>query len=146
MTFPLYITNPVAHVLAGGGIQASDAAPFEEMKPEMSLSGWRWERNGNSLALACTLTLPIIRHIPRISFSNYRQKDGDEYAYRYVNAGNIQNTGVELMIEGTPVEIKHFSWKTGINYAFNKTTKWFVCTPSYPCFNTDLMVFHPVTR
>ena len=24
------------------------------------------------------------------------------------------------MIEGTPVEIKHFSWKTGINYAFNK--------------------------
>ncbi|MFR4038629.1 MAG: hypothetical protein ACLTZT_13275 [Butyricimonas faecalis] len=23
---PLYITNPVAHVLAGGGIQASDAA------------------------------------------------------------------------------------------------------------------------
>ena len=26
---PLYITNPVAHVLAGGGIQASDAAPFE---------------------------------------------------------------------------------------------------------------------
>ena len=37
-----------------------------------------------------------------------------------MNAGNVQNTGVELMIGGTPVEIKDFSWKTGINYAFNK--------------------------
>ena len=26
---PLYITNPVAHVLAGGGIQASDAASLK---------------------------------------------------------------------------------------------------------------------
>ena len=116
---PLYITNPVAHVLAGGGIQASDAAPFEEMKPEMSLSmevGTEWKFFGSRLHVDFTYYQTHTKN----QFFKLPAKDGDEYAYRYVNAGNIQNTGVELMIEGTPVEIKHFSWKTGINYAFNK--------------------------
>ena len=110
---PLYITNPVAHVLAGGGIQASDAASFEEMKPEMSLSvevGTEWK----------FFDFTYYQTHTKNQFFKLPAKDGDEYAYRYVNAGNIQNTGVELMIEGTPVEIKNFSWKTGINYAFNK--------------------------
>ena len=116
---PLYITNPVAHVLAGGGIQASDAAPFEEMKPEMSLSmevGTEWKFFGSRLHVDFTYYQTHTKN----QFFKLPAKDGDEYAYRYVNAGNIQNTGVELMIEGTPVEIKNFSWKTGINYAFNK--------------------------
>ena len=116
---PLYITNPVAHILAGGGIQASDAAPFEEMKPEMSLSmevGTEWKFFGSRLHVDFTYYQTHTKN----QFFKLPAKDGDEYAYRYVNAGNIQNTGVELMIEGTPVEIKNFSWKTGINYAFNK--------------------------
>ena len=116
---PLYITNPVAHVLAGGGIQASDAASFEEMRPEMSLSmevGTEWKFFDSRLHIDFTYYQTHTKN----QFFKLPAKDGDEYAYRYVNAGNIQNTGVELMIEGTPVEIKNFSWKTGINYAFNK--------------------------
>ena len=116
---PLYITNPVAHGLAGGGIQASDAASFEEMKPEMSLSvevGTEWKFFDSRLHIDFTYYQTHTKN----QFFKLPAKDGDEYAYRYVNAGNIQNTGVELMIEGTPVEIKNFSWKTGINYAFNK--------------------------
>ena len=116
---PLYITNPVAHVLAGGGIQASDEASFEEMKPEMSLSvevGTEWKFFDSRLHIDFTYYQTHTKN----QFFKLPAKDGDEYAYRYVNAGNIQNTGVELMIEGTPVEIKNFSWKTGINYAFNK--------------------------
>ena len=117
---PLYITNPVTHVLAGGGIQASDAAPFEEMKPEMSLSmevGTEWKFFDSRLHVDFTYYQTHTKN----QFFKLPAKDGDEYAYRYVNAGNVQNTGVELMIGGrTPVEIKDFSWKTGINYAFNK--------------------------
>ena len=116
---PLYITNPVAHVLAGGGIQVSDAASCEEMKPEMSLSmevGTEWKFFDSRLHIDFTYYQTHTKN----QFFKLPAKDGDEYAYRYVNAGNIQNTGVELMIEGTPVEIKNFSWKTGINYAFNK--------------------------
>lgn len=42
---PLYITNPVSHVGAGGEIEYADSAPFENMKPEMTTSvelGTEW--------------------------------------------------------------------------------------------------------
>ena len=35
---PPFITYPVSYVTAGGEILASDAAPFAEMKPEMTHS------------------------------------------------------------------------------------------------------------
>lgn len=116
---PLYITNPVAHVLAGGGIQASDAAPFEEMQPEVNRSlefGTEWKCLNNRLHLDFT----YYRTCTRNQFFKLAAEDGDEYAYRYVNAGNIRNEGVELLVEGEPVVASGFTWKTGVNYAFNK--------------------------
>jgi TonB-linked SusC/RagA family outer membrane protein len=32
------------------------------------------------------------------------------------NAGEMENTGIELLLSATPVRIKNFEWKTGINY------------------------------
>lgn len=116
---PLYITNPVAHVLAGGGIQASDAAPFEEMQPEVNRSlefGTEWKCLNNRLHLDFT----YYRTCTRNQFFKLAAEDGDEYAYRYVNAGNIRNEGVELLVESEPVVASGFTWKTGVNYAFNK--------------------------
>lgn len=37
-----------------------------------------------------------------------------------INAGNIQNKGLELMIDGTPVKTKDFEWNTNLNYSFNR--------------------------
>lgn len=93
---PLYITNPVAHVLAGGGIQASDAAPFEEMQPEVNRSlefGTEWKCLNNRLHLDFT----YYRTCTRNQFFKLAAEDGDEYAYRYVNAGNIRNEGVDFL-------------------------------------------------
>ena len=45
---------------------------------------------------------------------------GDKYAYRYVNAGNIQNRGWELTLNGTPVLTPDFNWKTSVNFSTNK--------------------------
>ena len=41
------------------------------------------------------------------------------YKNRIINAGNIQNTGVELMINARPVETATFSWDTQINFSKN---------------------------
>ena len=38
------------------------------------------------------------------------------YKARKINAGNIQNTGVELMINARPIETKDFSWDTQLNF------------------------------
>lgn len=41
------------------------------------------------------------------------------YSKQYINAGNIQNTGVELQLSGKPVENKNFSWQTSVNFSTN---------------------------
>lgn len=41
------------------------------------------------------------------------------YGQAVENVGKIRNRGVELLLEGTPVRTKHFSWKTSFNYAVN---------------------------
>jgi hypothetical protein len=42
------------------------------------------------------------------------------YNYVYVNAGEIQNSGVELSLNGTPVQTTAFKWNVNVNYAKNK--------------------------
>lgn len=36
-----------------------------------------------------------------------------------INAGNIQNKGIELAIDATPVRTNNFSWNTALNYSTN---------------------------
>jgi TonB-linked SusC/RagA family outer membrane protein len=42
------------------------------------------------------------------------------YSSKYVNAGEIQNKGVELRVNGTPVKVAGFQWDITVNYAKNK--------------------------
>lgn len=45
------------------------------------------------------------------------------YSNRIVNAGDIQNTGVELMLNATPVQTASgFTWDTNINFSRNRNT------------------------
>lgn len=116
---PLFITNSVSHVSAGGGVQANDAAPFEEMEPEMTRSaelGMEWkffhQRLGFHLTYYRTNTHNQFFKLPALA--------GDRYAYRYVNAGNIQNRGWEITVDATPVLTEDFTWKTSLNFSSNK--------------------------
>ena len=38
-----------------------------------------------------------------------------------VNAGNIQNTGIEIMLNARPIETTQFSWDTQLNFSQNKS-------------------------
>lgn len=116
---PPFITYPVSYVTAGGGILASDAAPFAEMKPEMTHSvelGMEWKflqhRLGLNLTYYRTNTYEQFFKLPALA--------GDKYAYRYVNAGDIQNQGWEMTLDATPVLTSDFTWKTSLNFSANK--------------------------
>ncbi len=41
---------------------------------------------------------------------------------RLINAGNIQNKGVEIALNTTPIKYRDFSWFVNINYARNRNT------------------------
>ena len=116
---PLYITCPAASISAGGEVQLPDAAPFEDMKPEMNTSfeaGTEWKFFKNRLNFSFTWYISHTRN----QFFKLPAKTGDTYAYRYVNAGNIRNKGIELSVESWVLNKKDFSWRTGINYAMNR--------------------------
>ncbi|MDF9830983.1 SusC/RagA family TonB-linked outer membrane protein [Parabacteroides sp. PF5-6] len=116
---PLYITNPVAHVSAGGEIESVDAAPFEEMKPEMTTSvelGTEWKFLDNRINLGITWYKTNTRN----QFFKLAAKSGDKYAYRYVNAGDIQNKGWEINLSAFPIIRDNLSWRTEWNFSSNR--------------------------
>ena len=41
------------------------------------------------------------------------------YSQSYINCGDIQNKGIELMISGTPIERADFSWDTHLTFSRN---------------------------
>ena len=41
------------------------------------------------------------------------------YSYRLVNAGEIQNKGIEIALNGRALQIKDFAWDAGINFSKN---------------------------
>ncbi|WP_286471544.1 SusC/RagA family TonB-linked outer membrane protein, partial [Parabacteroides goldsteinii] len=116
---PLYITNPVSHVGAGGEIEYADSAPFENMKPEMTTSvelGTEWRFLNDRISFSGTYYKTNTRN----QFFKLPAKSGDKYAYRYVNAGDIQNIGWEVSVSALPVVGKDFEWKSSLNYSTNK--------------------------
>ena len=116
---PLFITNSVSHVTAGGEIQANDAAPFKDMEPEMTYSlelGTEWRFLNSRLGLDITYYKTNTRN----QFFKLPALAGDKYAYRYANAGDIQNEGWEIALDAVPVMNKSFMWKTALNFSSNK--------------------------
>ena len=116
---PVFVTNSTSHIGAGGEIQANDAAPFKDMEPEMTHAmefGTEWRffqhRLGINLTYYRTNTYNQFFKLPALA--------GDKYAFRYVNAGNIQNQGWEVTLNGTPMLTSDFTWKTSINFSANK--------------------------
>ncbi|MDL2244772.1 SusC/RagA family TonB-linked outer membrane protein [Parabacteroides sp. OttesenSCG-928-J18] len=116
---PLYITNPVAHVTAGGEIEPVDAAPFEDMKPEMTTSvelGTEWKFLDSRLNLSVTWYKTNTRN----QFFKLPARSGDKYAYRYVNAGDIQNRGWEVNLTAFPLADEKMTWRSEVNFSSNR--------------------------
>ena len=49
------------------------------------------------------------------------------FGTKTINAGNLQNSGVELQLNATPVQTSNFSWDITLNWSRN-VPKWLNCT------------------
>ena len=116
---PLFVSNTVGHIAAGGIPQPNDTAPFGTLKPEMSSSfeiGTEWKffdyRMDVDLTFYKTNTKNQLFSLPSSA--------GAAYKYYFVNAGNIQNMGVELTLGAVPILTNQFKWNTTLNFSRNK--------------------------
>jgi TonB-linked SusC/RagA family outer membrane protein len=114
-----YISNPTNKLPAGGGFQSITVGPFSELKPERtsSLEGGMEGRFWNN---KITLDITIYKTNTTNQLFTLPAASGSGFSYLYVNAGNIENRGIEIMTEITPLLTKDYCWTTAFNYSANR--------------------------
>ncbi len=104
-----------------GMIDRSTTRPFPELKPELTTSteiGLDIRFFNNRLGLDATYYKSNSENQLLLVPVPY----GSTFQNQYINAGNIQNDGVELMLTGTPVSTAGgFNWDIMVNWAKNNS-------------------------
>ena len=109
--------NPVTGFLE---VRRYGSKPGETLEPENQKSyeiGTEWRFLGNRLGLDLTYYSSSTEN--QIFYIDAGQENlgFDQFI---VNAGEISNKGVELVLNGKPIVNDNFKWNTTINYASNK--------------------------
>ena len=97
---------------------SSDVIPNKNLKPTMT----------NSIELG--FELKFLKNRLGLDFTYYNQNSKDQilrmntsyasgYRYQLINAGDIENRGIEVVLNTRPIEMKDFSWDLNVNFAKN---------------------------
>ena len=115
---PTRITNPTGKVNYNGTVTPVGTAPFGELKPEISKSfevGTEWQFFNDRVSVDFTWYKTNTTN----QLFTLRAPEGSGYNYYYINAGNIQNSGIEASVSITPVMTRDFIWKSQFNMSKN---------------------------
>lgn len=115
-----YQSHPADSRLGAGGSVAAntDVAPFVSLKPEKTNSlefGTEWRFFNSRL----NVDLTYYKTNTKNQTLQISASQATFYNSFYINAGNIQNQGIELMVNYDVVRNNKFKWNTGINYSVN---------------------------
>ena len=97
---------------------SGDVIPNKNLKPTMT----------NSIELG--FELKFLKNRLGLDFTYYNQNSKDQilrmntsyasgYRYQLINAGDIENRGIEVVLNTRPIEMKDFSWDLNVNFAKN---------------------------
>lgn len=104
---------------AGQGFVSRDATrAIHNLKPELTRAyelGLDWQFLDNRIGLEATFYKT--NTINQLLFIGLPLASG--FNRQYINAGNIENKGIELQLNGTPIQNERFSWTTYINFSRN---------------------------
>ncbi len=119
---PAYATIPLSTNNNTGGVDLPSFEPRqgETLEPEKQKSfeiGTEWRFFGNRLGL--DLTYYSSKTLNQIFFIENTQTNSG-IPTNIVNAGEITNDGIELVLNGKPIVNDNFKWNTAINFAQNK--------------------------
>ena len=92
--------------------------PNSDLKPETTYS---WEIGGEFKFFNNRLGLDATYYSNRTEdlITNVALSGSTGYLYKTMNAGVMTNKGVELMLTGTPIQTRDFSWDVAVNFAKN---------------------------
>jgi TonB-linked SusC/RagA family outer membrane protein len=114
-----YVTN-LTSFNASGGVSLVNPVPSNQLKPTNTKS---WEAGTDLRFFDNRLTLNYTWYKSNSynQFIQYTPNSGSIYTVGYINAGNVQNTGMELKLGYDIFQTKTFGWNSAFNYSYNKT-------------------------
>jgi len=114
-----YITNPINYLGSAGSVNFNSVEPNPELKPTDTKS---WEAGTDLRFLDNRLTFNFTWYKSNSynQFIQYTPAASTGYSVGYLNAGNIQNTGLEVRLGYDMVKSTAFNWNTAFNYSNNK--------------------------
>ncbi|MFT4203094.1 MAG: SusC/RagA family TonB-linked outer membrane protein [Chitinophagaceae bacterium] len=103
-----------------GSITRSTTYPIADLKPEIvkNLEGNVEARFFNN---RLTLNASVYKSNSLNQLISLSLPAATGYSSEYINAGNIQNSGFELVLGGTPIQTNNFTWNTTVNFSANKS-------------------------
>jgi TonB-linked SusC/RagA family outer membrane protein len=118
---PYNFIVPSNNVNGTGGVSRNTIQPSESLKPEIITTrefGTNWRFLDDRIGFDAT----YYNITSKDQFLSVAALAGSGYNTRYLNIGEINNKGLELIVDGTPIFTSNFKWKTALNFSKNVNT------------------------
>ena len=115
---PPYL-NKQTYTIYPNGIQRDVVSPFPDLKPELT-TGWEAGTEWRFFENRLNLDLTVYKSNTTNQLLKVPTPPATGFASQYINAGDIQNSGVEVVLNVTPLK-KALTWDMGVNFARNKS-------------------------
>ena len=113
-TVPNYVTNPLTHFGTGGSVNLNSVAPFPELKPERTKS-YEFGADLRFFDDRLSASVTYYKSNTRNQFFKIAPSVVTTYGAGYVNAGNIQNSGIEFVVGYDVLRGDKLNWNTSFN-------------------------------
>jgi TonB-linked SusC/RagA family outer membrane protein len=118
-TVPLNVTNPINSINQGSVIFNS-TAPFEDLKPE-KINSFEIGTDIRFFNNRLSLDLTYYKANSTNQFFSIAVSPGTGYSRRFINGGDIQNSGIEAILGYTFIPSTNgLQWSSQLNFASNK--------------------------
>ena len=94
---------------------------FKNLKPETQKS-WEAGLEASILNNRLTLDLSVYKTNTEDQIFNVPQSPATGYSFSQINAGELENKGIEVVLSGSPIKTKDFQWQVAVNWSKNKNT------------------------
>lgn len=120
--YQLYNVYGVGSVYSTGGTSASISGSTlfsDDVRSEL-ISSWEAGTEIRFFNNRLGLDVAWYKSNARRQLLNLPMNSLSGFSSMKINAGDIQNTGIEIMLNATPVQTKNFTWDTQVNFSTNK--------------------------
>ncbi|UPZ16129.1 SusC/RagA family TonB-linked outer membrane protein [Flavobacterium humidisoli] len=108
--------------LIGGNLMFANSSTFVDFKNLRSekLKSWEFGVEAAMFKNRLSFDVSVYQSNTTDQIFNVPQSTSTGYATSQINAGEMQNNGVEVSLFGSPVKTKDFEWQVGVNWSRNR--------------------------